>query len=216
VVITEIQQLNQYRARLISGCNFSVMPQAPILGGFFIGGSMEERICHQCGKSFLTKSSWIRKGGGKYCSVPCHNESQSGSGKSFHDFGYVLVKKPEHPRANLFGFVYEHLLVLEEKLGRPLLPGEEGHHKNRIPNDNRPENLEHFKNKSEHMKHHSRERLVSNGINPDTERKCPSCERILSKERFSPSSSRGRKTLSSHCKECRAEEQRKRRINHDR
>jgi hypothetical protein len=46
-------------------------------------------------------------------------------------------------------YMLEHILIMEDKLGRQLLPGETVHHKNTIRNDNRPENLE-LRLKSKH------------------------------------------------------------------
>jgi hypothetical protein len=55
--------------------------------------------------------------------------------------GYVLVKMPAHHRADVRGYVYEHVLVAEQKLGRPLLDHEEVHHKDEHKSNNEPSNL---------------------------------------------------------------------------
>lgn len=49
--------------------------------------------------------------------------------------GYILIRQQGRS-------IFEHRKVMEEKLGRKLLPGETVHHMNGVRTDNRPENLE--------------------------------------------------------------------------
>lgn len=58
---------------------------------------------------------------------------------------YVLVYRPDHPAAmtsdNWEGYVYEHIVVIEKKIGRRLRDDEEVHHLDLDRSNNDPTNL---------------------------------------------------------------------------
>src|SRR5277367_4551545 len=123
---------------------------------------MNSRVCVECGREFQPSSGHLRCpscrshnlcacGARKQyqaamCSA-CRSEAGSMNsnwrgGRTRHKRGYLMVWAPEHPRTGNGSYVFEHVLVMEEMLGRLLLPGENVHHRNGVKDDNRPENLE--------------------------------------------------------------------------
>ncbi len=75
-------------------------------------------------------------------------------GRSISSEGYVLIHAPGHPRATPNGYVFEHILVLEKILGRPILVTECPHHINGVKTDNSPGNLMLFATKGMNTAYH--------------------------------------------------------------
>lgn len=74
-----------------------------------------------------------------------------------HTRGYVMRKAEGHPKADRYGFVQEHRLVMEAYLGRYLCEDEVVHHINHDRADNRIENLQ-VMTKHEHCVFHAKQR----------------------------------------------------------
>jgi len=79
-------------------------------------------------------------------------------GVTYHEMGYRYIWNPDHPYCNKKGYVREHRLVMEQKIGRYLLPTEIVHHINGDTADNRIENLAIYASEHDHWKlgHHGR------------------------------------------------------------
>jgi transposase-like protein len=97
------------------------------------------KTCMDCGVAVVNNST------GR-C-IKCSPVSKRGKfvrkKRRLNTHGYMIVAGEwDHPNANNRGQVLEHVKVMSEALGRPLLPGENVHHKNGVRDDNRPENLE--------------------------------------------------------------------------
>lgn len=74
---------------------------------------------------------------------------------------YKEIYLPNHHRAKTNGYVYEHILLAEDKLGRLLKDGECVHHKDLNKLNNKPENLMVFINNSAHIAYHKGGKLIS-------------------------------------------------------
>lgn len=63
-------------------------------------------------------------------------------GWHYHKTGYIVIPAKGHPNGNKAGSMMEHIRIMSDHVGRPLLPEETVHHKNGVRDDNRIKNLE--------------------------------------------------------------------------
>jgi hypothetical protein len=84
--------------------------------------------------------------------APLSMNGQWKGGWTIDKSGYILVKAPiGHPGRNHNGYIREHRLVMEQKLGRYLDSLEVVHHIDENPANNHPDNLELFDTNGKHL-----------------------------------------------------------------
>jgi hypothetical protein len=88
-----------------------------------------------------TGIEWTRGGKRPHGALPGAANNNWKGGRTIDPRGYVLIKMPEHPAADVRGYVYEHRLVMEAALGRTLQPGEKVRHADNAPGNNELANL---------------------------------------------------------------------------
>ena len=102
--------------------------------------------CHNCANKFGWTSG-KKKPNPNFRREKCPNWK----GGINYERGYVLILKPEHPKANKKGYVREHILIWEQANKKPLPPGWIIHHLNGVKGDNRPVNLQALPNKKHYL-----------------------------------------------------------------
>ncbi len=126
-------------------------------------------LCSRCKKPVRRRKSDIMRRGHHHCfscanrlkKKPCQNGPKNPKwrgGITLHTKGYKYEYAPDHPAASN-GYVLQHRLIAEKKLGRHLRPEEVVHHKDGNKANNHPDNVEVFAGPGEHSAHHWKIRL---------------------------------------------------------
>lgn len=114
-----------------------------------------------CGNGKVVRSDYLKSGHTQSCGclrkerMTGENNNRWSGGKYLNTDGYIMTMSKDHPGANKDGYVREHRLVMEGKLGRYLASWEILHHKDENKINNNPENLKLMTN-SEHTSFHNK------------------------------------------------------------
>ena len=115
--------------------------------------------CNACGKMVVRQLSEVLRVKHVFCSVKCKCISSS-----FRKYAAQRNGDVQRGRGNKRTYTkrngrHEHRIVAEQKIGRPLAPGEIVHHIDGNKKNNTPENLE-VMTQSEHVKLHISEMMA--------------------------------------------------------
>jgi hypothetical protein len=106
-----------------------------------------KKRCKYCGRKI-----WLDSKRCRHCAKYDRKKKKVKKDKS----GYIQIYNPKHPYADHKGYVREHRLVVEKKIGRILNPKEAIHHIDCNKQNNKIENLMLFPTQKDHMKFHTK------------------------------------------------------------
>lgn len=159
-----------------------------------------------CGGQVGTSKQGDRKRGlvrgGHFRFLPGHNQRRP---EGAHKGKYRTLRRVGHPRADKNGTVYEHVVVVEDAIGRFLPAGAEVHHVDGNGHNNAHRNLVVCQDKAYHKLLHVRQAVKAAGGDPNSERLCGSCKRLLPFSEFYRRSASKSDGYGRRCKACARE-----------
>lgn len=116
--------------------------------------------------------------------------------------GYPALYLPDHPGADEHGRVMEHVFIAEEALGHPLPEHSEVHHVDEDRRNNSRGNLVICQDRDYHVLLHVRAQTVRAGGDPNNQKLCRGCKRVLAFAAFYRETRRISTGLTARCREC--------------
>ena len=159
-----IRRLGLVRERLVGGPRGFIFDEDQLCRMFVDGLSLSRIATY-----FRCSRPTVAKAVGRLCMTReplftgnCrHQHPNWRGGRRITSHGYIRVLVgTDCPGADGEGHIFEHRLVMQEALGRPLRDDEVVHHINGIKTDNRLENLT-VMTRVEHNEHHKRRRQMA-------------------------------------------------------